>query len=103
MRAQARLVGLSALVACLCALGCSKPSPPTLAPTSVAVTQLTPQGLDLSVTLNATNPNAIALSSQGVSAHVVIDTTIDLGTVTSTQTITLPANQTSSITVPLSV
>jgi LEA14-like dessication related protein len=107
MRARARLLGVVAraafVVACSSALGCSKPSPPTLAPTSVTVTQLTAQGLDLSVTLNATNPNAIALSSQGVNARVVIDETLDLGSVTSSQPITLPANQTSSITVPLSV
>jgi LEA14-like dessication related protein len=90
-------------VAVAAALGCSKPAPPTLVPVSAAVTQLTPVGLDLALTLNATNPNASDLSAQGVSAHVVLNRDLDLGTVSSSEAIVLPAGKTTTITVPLSV
>jgi Late embryogenesis abundant protein len=87
----------------LCASGCSKPSPPTFAPVSVTATSLTPLGIDLSVVLNATNPNTIPLMAQSVSGHVVLESSVDLGTVTSTQPISLPSMKTISVTVPLSV
>jgi LEA14-like dessication related protein len=70
---------------------------------SATVTQLTPQGLELSLSLNATNPNGVDLSSQGMTAHVVLDKNVDLGTVTSSQAFTLSAGKATSMTVPLSV
>jgi LEA14-like dessication related protein len=85
------------------ALACSKPAPPTLVPVSATVIELTPQGLDLTLALNATNPNGVSLSSQGVTAHVVVDKSVDLGSVTSTQAVSLAAGQTTLIQVPISV
>jgi hypothetical protein len=91
------------LVALAAASGCSKPAPPTLVPVSATVTQLTPEGLGLSLALNATNPNGSDLAAQGVSAHVVLSRSIDLGTVESSQAIALPAGKTTLIAVPLAV
>jgi len=99
MRASALLLAAAATFA----FSCSKPSPPTFTPVSATATQLTKDGIGLSVVLNATNPNAIALSAQGVTAHVVLDKTIDLGTITTTHEISLPASGTTPVTVPLSV
>ena len=70
---------------------------------SATATQLTKDGIGLSVVLNATNPNAIALSAQGVTAHVVLDKTINLGAITATQAISLPASSATPVTVRLSV
>ncbi len=84
-------------------LACSKPEPPTLVPVSAAVTQLTPEGIDLSVSLAVTNPNSVDLTAQGITAKVVLSPNVDLGTVTSPQTIALAASKTTPVTVPLAV
>jgi LEA14-like dessication related protein len=91
------------IAAVLPVLACSKPAPPTIAPVSASIAQLTAEGIDLSVALNVTNPNSIDLSAQGMTAHVVLNQTIDMGTVTSSQGISLPAAKTTPMTVPLSV
>ena len=102
-RPERPLTCAALFVAFAAALGCSKPAPPTLVPVSATVTQLTPVGIDLALALNATNPNGSDLSAQGVTAHVVLDRDIDLGTVSSSQAIVLPAGKTTPILVPLSV
>ena len=67
------------------------------------MTQLGPQGIDLTLAVNATNPNGIDLASQGMTAHVVLDRTIDLGNASAPQAVTLPAGKTTLINVPISV
>jgi hypothetical protein len=84
-------------------LGCSKPAPPTLTPQRATLAQITPLGLDLSVELSAMNPNASDLAAQSVTAHVVVDNRIDLGTLTLPQAVTLPAGKATALDVPLSV
>lgn len=53
--------------------------------------------------MSATNPNSSDLSASGVSSHVVVDKTHDIGTVTVPETITLPAGKTTTFEVPLTV
>jgi hypothetical protein len=92
---------LSLALVCLC--GCSKPSPPTLTPERASVTSVDPLGIQLDVALSAANPNKVDLSAQSVTAHLVVNRTLDLGTVTLPDAVTLPAGQSTKLDVPLSV
>jgi hypothetical protein len=85
------------------ALGCSKPVPPTIVPDSATVTSADAQGLHVSVTLTATNPNRVDLPIQDVTAHVVLAGTLDLGTTTLQKAVTLPAGQPTKLDLPFSV
>ena len=60
------------------ALGCDKPEPPTITAEKVVVTKSSAQGLDLEVTLNAKNPNAIKLQARSIKAKVTINTSTEL-------------------------
>jgi hypothetical protein len=92
------LLVLSALAA-----ACSKPSPPTLAPERVAVNRVDMTGLSLDISMSATNPNAADLTATGVSSHVVVEKTHDVGTVTLPEAITLPAGKTTRLDVPIAL
>jgi LEA14-like dessication related protein len=95
MRCAALLVALST------AIGCSKPAPPTIAPQSATVTSVDLQSIHLDVALSATNPNSVDLNVRDVTAHVVLDKKIDLGTVTMPDAVTLPAGKSTTIKTPL--
>jgi LEA14-like dessication related protein len=88
-------------LALLCA--CSKPSPPTLVPEQVKITAITPQRIDVKVTVRVINPNTIDLVARDLTAHLLIAGRFDLGTVDIPVTTTLPAGQTTRLEVPLSV
>jgi LEA14-like dessication related protein len=98
----ARLFLVFALVAVALA-ACQKPAPPQLTPKEVKVTGASLEGLDLRVKMDAFNPNGFELAVRSVVAHIVIDGTQDLGTVTASQPIVLPANAHTLVDVPLSV
>ena len=98
-----RTVRAFLLVVATLAAGCSKPAPPTIAPEKVTVTRLDVTGLALDVSMSATNPNSSDLSASGISSHVVVDKTHDVGTVTVPETITLPAGKTTTLDVPLTL
>lgn len=98
MRAVAGLVAVAALLA-----GCSKPAPPTLVPEKVVVTKVDLTGITLDVVVDATNPNSVDLSASGVSSHLVVDKTHDLGTITVPNAVTLPAGKTTKLDVPVSL
>ena len=85
------------------AFGCSRPTPPTIAPDSAAVTSADPQGLHLAVTLTATNTNSVDLPVQDVTAHVVLGPSMDLGTVTVPKAVNLPAGLPTKLEVPVDV
>jgi LEA14-like dessication related protein len=84
-------------------VGCSKPQAPTLAPKRVMVTSVSPTAIGLDVTLDATNPNAIDIPTGALSAHVIINKTIEVGATTVDQKLNLPANQTTELDVAVSV
>ncbi len=94
---------LLAFFALLAAVACSKPLPPQLTPKEAKVTAIDPTGFDMRVKMEAFNPNGFALEVQAVTAHVVIDGTHDLGTVTASQPISLPANTRTLIEVPINM
>ncbi|MBS2015011.1 MAG: LEA type 2 family protein [Deltaproteobacteria bacterium] len=83
--------------------GCKKPQPPQLTPKSAKVIAVDLAGIDLRVLFDAYNPNAYDLSVRRVSAHVVVDGKLDLGTVTADQPMSLPAGQRIALEVPLQV
>ena len=84
--------------------GCSaKPEPPRLTPESAKVTSVSPGGLGLDLTLDAFNPNPVALSARSVKARVTLDGKIDLGEVTAPSGIELPAKKSTKVKVPLLV
>jgi LEA14-like dessication related protein len=91
------------LVLSTLAAACSKPSAPTLAPEKVSVTRVDTSGLALDISMGATNPNSVDLTASGVSSHVVVDKTHDIGTVTLPKAITLPAGKTTRLDVPLAL
>lgn len=82
---------------------CSKPQPPQLTPKEAKVTSVDLAGFDMRVKMEAYNPNGYDLSVRTVVAHVIVDATQDLGTVTSSQPINLPANARTLIEVPINV
>jgi LEA14-like dessication related protein len=93
---------LLALVAALAA-ACSKPAPPTLAPQKAVVTRIDLTGIAFDVVVDATNPNSVDLSATGVSSHLVVDKTHDVGTITMHKTVALPAGKTTKLDVPVSL
>ena len=101
-RSFVALVSL-ALVSLALAVACSKPQPPQLTPQQVRVTSVDVTGFDMTVKMDAFNPNAFDLSVQSVAAHVLVDGNQDLGTVTASKPITLAANAHTAIDVPMTV
>ena len=82
------------------AIGCS-PAPPTLKPKSLVVKSVTPAGLELEVTIDAWNPNSIALETRKVKAHVTLAQRVELGEVTVDSKVKIPANKHADIVVPM--
>lgn len=87
----------------LAAGACQKPQPPQLTPKEARITAVDLSGFDMRVKLDAFNPNGFELSVRSVVAHVVVDGTRDLGTVTAPLPFNLPANARTTIDAPLSV
>jgi len=83
--------------------GCAKPKAPQLTPKEVAVTSVDVAGFDMRVKMDAFNPNGFDIAVRSIVAHVIVDGTQDLGTVTASSPITLPANAHTQIDVPMSV
>jgi hypothetical protein len=102
-RSLARPAVLVFVLVATLAAACSKPAAPTLAPAKVTVTRVDLTGITLDVVVDATNPNSADLSASGVSSHLVVDKTHDVGTVTVPKTIALPAGKTTRLEVPVSL
>lgn len=97
------VMSLVTLLVALGSSGCTKPQPPQLTPKEVSVTSVDIAGFDMRVKMEAFNPNGFAISVNSVVAHVIVDATQDLGTVTASQAISLPANSRTLIDVPMNV
>ena len=94
---------LVALAVSIAIAGCAKPKAPQLTPKEVAVTSVDVAGFDMQVKMDAFNPNGFPIAVRSIVAHVIVDGTQDLGTVTASQPITLPANAHTLIDVPMTV
>lgn len=89
------------LAALLAVASCKKPEPPVLTTKDAKVTQLDPNGMNITVAVDAYNPNAMALSIQSATGHVLLDGKHDLGTVTVQKPVLLPPNAHTALDVPL--
>jgi LEA14-like dessication related protein len=85
------------------AVACSKPMPPILVPLRAVVTDVSPAGIGIELTLEATNPNSVDLAAGNVKAHAMLDNHIEIGVATVEQRVTLPANQTTELKVSVSI
>ncbi len=94
---------LSGFAGALLVVACEKPALPTLAPESARITSITPTRIDCHVVVRATNPNAIDLVTDDLTAHVVVAGRFDVGTVSIPVRTVLPAHKTTRLDVPLSV
>jgi len=83
--------------------GCSPPVPPTVTAERVVVTHVDATGLGLEVVLSANNSNSVDLTLTGVSSHVTLDKTHDIGTVTVPKSVVLLAGKTTEVDVQVSM
>lgn len=86
----------------LALVGCSKPEPPRLTPLSAKLTSISTLGIDVDLKLDAENVNDSDLSARSVTATIVVDGRIALGTVTVAHAIKLPAHKKTTLDVPVS-
>jgi LEA14-like dessication related protein len=98
-----RLIAPLALAAALSVASCSRPDPPKLTPEQASITSITPSGIGLSLTLDAYNPNSIALSTQSVKAKVTFDGKYNAGDVNVATPLSLPAGKHTKLEIPLTV
>ena len=70
---------------------CSKPKPVDIAPRSVRVAALRPEGIDLTVELDVHNPNTFAIRASAVSAVLEVENGAELGRGSSLPAFTIPA------------
>lgn len=82
------------------ALGCSKPQAPQLVPKEITITSISPIGVTLLAKVEATNPNSFALSTQSVTAKLVMDGRFDVGTGIVPKPLTLPPGVPTLVEVP---
>lgn len=83
--------------------GCFKPDPPQLTPQKATVTIVSPVGIGMNVEFDAYNPNRVDISARSLTAKVTLNHKYEVGQVTSTKEITLPAGKHTDLAVPLSV
>ncbi|MCK6588491.1 MAG: LEA type 2 family protein [Polyangiaceae bacterium] len=91
------------LLTALAITGCSGPEPPTLTPVSGTITSVSPTGLGLRVKLEAYNPNSFGLTTRDVTAKVTLDGRYDVGTVTMTHALELPAQKRTPLDIPVTM
>jgi len=72
-------------------------------PKEAKVTAVGPAGLNVSLLMEATNPNRVTLSAQSVTGKATLDGKWSLGTVTVQKPVVLPPNTPTMIDVPMTV
>lgn len=87
----------------LASSACQKPEPPHITPKEARVAAIGPQGLDLVIKVEATNPNRVTLSAQSFTAKARLDGRWDMGSVTVAKPIVLPPHTPTMIDVTMAV
>lgn len=105
-RVKSALVTVAALAlvlssSALALTACSKPKPPVLTPKETRVTAIDGKGITFLAKVDAFNPNGFDLTAQRMTAHVVLEGGIDLGTVTAPNGVSIPAGGHAEISAPL--
>ena len=83
------------------ALSCNKPAPPQIVVEGAKVTNVGLGGVELAVHVAATNPNGFSLTFRSITANTVLAGKYPLGQSTLAQPVSIPANQTTKLDVPL--
>jgi LEA14-like dessication related protein len=95
---------LPLLFAAALALGaCTKPEPPTVTPISGRVTRIDGTGLTVEAKLEAYNPNDFDIKVKSFTATVVLDNQYNIGTVTASHAIDLPAKKKKQFDLPITM
>ena len=89
--------------AALALAGCSTPEPPTVKPISGRITTIDSNGITVEAKLEGHNPNDFDIKVKSFTATIVLDDKHNIGTVTSQQAITLPAEKKKVIDLPIAV
>jgi len=97
-----RSVGLL-LVSVSLAMACSKPKPPELKPRSAQVTAIKPDSIELSLVLDAHNPNAFPIIAHEVTARFELQDGTELGQGASSESFTIPAQGDSALAAKLDI
>lgn len=71
--------------------GARAPDPPVLTPTETHVVAVDARGLTVLARVDAYNPNRFDLAARSMTAYVTLDDGVDLGSVTATRGVTIPA------------
>ena len=79
--------------------GCSKPKPPTITPKEGKVTSVGAAGVGLELTFDAYNPNDFAISTRSLTAQMTLDGKLKLPQATVPTGVSLPAKQTTPVSV----
>jgi LEA14-like dessication related protein len=91
------------LLLAVTASACAKPAPPTIVPKKAQVVSVGPGGLNVLVTVEATNPNSVTLSAQSFTGKAKVDGKYELATVTVAKPVSLPPKTPTDIDVPLTM
>jgi LEA14-like dessication related protein len=92
-----------AFAAALLTLSCAKPKPPELTPRSVQVSALKPDGVELTLQLDAHNPNAFPIIANEVTGVFELRGGTELGRGQSAGAFTIPGEQTQPLSATLEV
>lgn len=82
---------------------CAKPKPPELTARSVKVAAITPESVELAVVLDARNPNSFPLMASAVTANLTLQDGTSLGSGSSVEPVSIPADATQAITAKVAV
>ncbi len=82
---------------------CSKPTPPELTPRSAQVSAVRPDGVELSLLIDARNPNRFPLVASAVTATVELQDGTELGRGATTASFTIPAQSSETLSAKLDV
>ena len=82
---------------------CSKPQPPEISVKAAKVTDVNLAGLTVAVETELYNPNKFPMTLQSVTGNVKLEGKYDLGQVTVSTPVSLPAGERTAASVPLAV
>jgi LEA14-like dessication related protein len=79
------------VVAILLVVACSKPKPPSLTPRAVQVSAIKPESVELSLLIDAHNPNSFPIVANRVTASFELTDGTELGRGETSEAFTIPA------------
>lgn len=91
------------ILAILLVSACSKPKPPELKPRSAQVSAIKPESVELSLVIDAHNPNSFPIIANRVSAGLELQDGTELGRGESSEAFTLPAEGDAQLSAKLDV